>query len=126
MAKSIAEDIRDLMNKMEAAAGPRAYDLELEVENWDFPENPNDESWPSTVVLGINYTVAGKHRPATWGYHGGTPEEFPEIDTLEVFNTETGQQFADLPPEVDEQIEQAIWNDVESKKYDADDYDRYD
>lgn len=129
MPKSIAEDIRMMMDRLNEVA--RSYDLELEVENWEYPEDPDDESWPYSRTLGINYSIHGQHRPATWGYHGGEPEEHPELDEVQVFDAETGQPLGELPPEVDRQIEDAIWKDHESKgqdydpPYDDDRYDRY-
>lgn len=117
MPKTLAEEIREMMNKVEEAMGHH-YDMELKVENWENPEDPNDENWPAYRTLGINYSISGKYRPATWGYHGGEPEEHPELDEIEVFDAETGQPIQNLPKEIDDQIEQAIWKDAEKRKED--------
>ena len=121
MSKSIAEDIRDLMNKMEAAGSPRSYDVEIEVENWDYPEDPDDENWPAYRTLGINYSIYGKYVPARIRYDDyDHPAEYPELDAVEVYDAETGQPLTNLPPEIDKQIEDAIWKNHESS---GDDYD---
>lgn len=127
MSKNIAEEIRNLMRKMEEAA--RIYDLELQVENWDYPEDPDDLNWPQYRTLGINYSITGKYVPARIQYDDNDyPAEYPELDAVEIFDAETGQTLPNLPAEYDKDIEEAIWKDYESDKYDYDppyDDDRY-
>ena len=120
MVKSIIESIRTMMDRLTEVAGN--YDLELEVENWQQPEDPDDENWPFYLTLGINYTTYGEHRPASWGYSGGEPEEHPELDEVTVHNAETGEEIQSIPDDVQRQIEDAIWKHYESKK---DEYDPY-
>lgn len=50
------------------------------------------------VTVTIEYSVSGAYRPATWGYWGGSPEEFPEVEIETVtLETEDGDEV-----EVDE------------------------
>jgi len=124
MPKTLAEEIRDTMSKIEEAMG-RNYDMELDVENWEESEDPDDENWPAYRTLGINYSISGSYRPATWGDRGGDPPEYPELDDVEVFDADTGQALSNLPAELDREIEAAIWKDAESRKDDNIDYDRF-
>lgn len=120
MVKTLAEEIREMMNKIDGAMG-RSYDMELEVENWEDPEDPNDENWPAYRTLGINYSISGKYIPARIRYDDyDHPAEYPELDQIEVFDAETGQSLQNLPKHLDDEIEKAIWKHAESKK---DDYD---
>ena len=126
MAKTLAEEIREMMNKVEEAMG-RNYDMELDVENWEESEDPDDENWPAYRTLGINYSISGKYVPARINYDDyDHPAEYPELDEVEVFDAETGQSLPNLPAELDREIEAAIWKHAESQKDDYDPSDRYD
>lgn len=126
MTKSVAEEIRSLMNKIDEAV-VRHYDMEMEVENWIEPEDPEDENFPYILNLGIDYRIVGKYYPATLE----SPPEYPELDSYEVYNADTGQEIANIPPGIQDEIEKAIWDHAESRsKYDDydppyDDDDRY-
>jgi len=61
--------------------------------------------------------VSGSYRPASWGYHGGSPEEHPEIDQYTVYDISTGQEIQLDSKSVDK-IESAILKDADS----SDDY----
>lgn len=125
MSKTVAEEIRLMMQKVEEAMG-RSYDMELEVENWEDPASEDDENWPAYRTLGINYSISGKYIPARIQYDDyDHPAEYPELDEVEVFDAETGQPVQNLPKEIDDQIEEAVWRDAEQRKKD-DDYDPYD
>lgn len=123
MQKTLTESIREILTKIDEAAGQH-YDLELEVENWD-----DSVDGPDYRTLGIDYKITGRHRPATWGYHGGEPEEYPELDEIDVYDVVTGQPLTDLPDYLYDQIEDAIWKDAERRKDDSfeppDNYDRF-
>jgi hypothetical protein len=128
MTKTVAEEIRAWATKLEEMANRnRSYDMEIEVENWD---ESDDENVPGYLNLGIDYSIVGKHRPATWGYHGGEPAEEPELDEYRVYNADTGQEITDIPQSVQNDIEKAIWDHAESRKDDdfdpPDNYDDYD
>jgi len=123
MPKTVAEEIRTMMKKLEEAMG-RNYDMELEVENWEDPEDPDDDNWPAYRTLGINYSISGKYIPARIQYDDyDHPAEYPELDKVEVFDSETGQPIQNLPKEIDDQIEEAIWDHAEKSR--DDDYDPY-
>jgi hypothetical protein len=132
MNKNLAEEIRNLMNKMEEAA-QRHYDLVIpEVENWVQPTDPDDESFPYYINLGVNYSIVGKYIPARIRYDDyDHPAEYPELDEFAVYNADTGEELTNIPNQVIDMIEQEIWDDAESKKadydpsYDDDDRDYY-
>lgn len=92
--------------------GGRNYDMTAEVTNpaytaWENGEGDEDNPPPETIHVGINYSISGSERPATWGYHGGEPAEHPEIDDASVFDLETGE---DISGQVDsDEIDDAIW-----------------
>ncbi len=113
MTKSLAEEIRSLMHKMEEAAAN--YDLELKVENWNYPEDPDDTTWPEFITLGINYKIVGSYRPATWGDRGGDPAEYPELDQVEIFDASTGQPI-EIPQSLENYVEEKIWAHAESMR----------
>ncbi len=93
-----------------------SYDMTTTVMNpaytaWENGEGDEDNPPPETIKVGVNYSISGEERPATWGYHGGEPAEHPEIDDVSVFNLETGE---DISGQVDmSEIEDAIWADAE-------------
>lgn len=119
MAKTIAEEIRQTMDRL-AEASRQNYDLEITVENWE--DSDDDSALDRT--LGINYRISGKYRPATWGERGGEPEEHPELDEYQVFDADTGQEITSvLPDDVEQQIVNAIWQDAARDKGDYDEYD---
>lgn len=121
-AKTLAEEIRNWMSRIEEATMPqrRNYDLELKVENWEDPQVEDDPNWPMERTLGIDYRITGGYRDATWGDRGGEPPETPDLDEIEVFDAETGQPIDNLPDYIDQQIVDAIWKDAERGQ---DDYD---
>ena len=95
------------------------YDLILDIDNPNWDEN--DENSYDTIRVGVNYSISGRYRPATWGYHGGEPEEHPELDDVSVVDVDTGEDVSDKV-NMDE-IEQAIWKhekDSEDDYYDED------
>jgi len=126
MPKTVAEEIRLMMQKVEEAMG-RSYDMELEVENWEDPASEDDENWPAYRTLGINYSISGKYIPARIQYDDyDHPAEYPELDEVEVFDAETGQLLQNLPKHLDDEIEEAIWKHAKSQQDDYDPPDRYD
>jgi hypothetical protein len=102
------------------------YDLETTIDNpaW----NGEDDNIPDTIEIGVNYTITGSYRPSTWGYHGGEPEEHPELDINSIVNLETGQDIHNLiDRDTLSRIEEEIWEQAEKSKDDdfdvPDDYD---
>lgn len=53
------------------------HEIEREVEIED------GEDWVVVTLL-VKVEVSGGYAPATWGYDGGTPEEFPEAEITAV------------------------------------------
>jgi hypothetical protein len=49
---------------------------------WDDPE---DEDNGFHCELEIEFEISGEYRPATWGYYGGSPEEWPEAEVVEIY-----------------------------------------
>lgn len=130
MAQTLEEQIRIWMQRIEETAPSqpqqRSYDLEIEVENWEYSDNENDPNWKPERTLGINYSIYGQDRPARINYDDyDHPAEHAEIDEVEVFDVDTGQPLPDLPKYIDDAIIEAIWEDVENRK-NNDDYDPYD
>ena len=126
MSKTIAEEIRAMMNKVEEAMG-RNYDMELEVENWEDPASEDDENWPAYRTLGINYSISGKYIPARIQYDDyDHPAEYPELDEVDVFDVATGQPLQNLPDHIGDEIEEAIWKHAKSQRDDYDPPDRDD
>ena len=113
--------------------GGQHYDTTAEIMNpayvaWENGEGDEDNPPPETIRVGINYSISGEHRPATWGYHGGEPAEHPEIDDASVFDLETGEDITDQVVDNSE-VEDAIWADAESSRdddFDVPDDDYYD
>ena len=104
----------------------------------DYAEGEEKVSYDHGVTLDlhIEYDIFGEYRPATWGYHGGDPAEYPEIDGYSVHAVGPDGSMieidgSDLGPKGDQWIEDQIWENAESMKddgyddYDDRDYDRY-
>jgi hypothetical protein len=121
MKKSLAEEIRNLMNKMEEAT-QRNYDLIIpDVENWIESTDPDDESFPYYLNLGVDYSIVGKYIPARINYDDyDYPAEYPELDDVTVYNADTGEIINNIPNKVGEMIEREIWNHVENMEPDYD------
>lgn len=97
--------------------GGKHYDMTMTVTNpaytaWENGEGDEDNPPDELIDVGVNYSISGSYRPATWGYHGGQPEEHPEIDDASVFNLATGEDITDS---VDmSEVEEEIWKHAES------------
>ena len=83
----------------------------------------------TTVELGIDYSISGEYRDATWGYNGGDPAEYPELDDVTVSVIGNGNSVEidanDLGKDASDWIDEKIWDAAESSRDDYDDYDRY-
>ena len=97
-------------------------------------EIDNDYTSPSqghmlNLELEVDYSMSGSYRPATWGYHGGEPAEYPEIDDASVYVVGNGKKVEissdDLGKGASDWIDEKIYADAEEGSDDYDDYDRY-
>ena len=103
--------------------GVGRYDSTYTIQNPNF--NPDDENSPEEIDVGVNYSVQGEYRPATWGYSGGDPAEYPEIEIESVVNLDTGEEISDsqIYDQVHDQIEKDLGDDLQmtrqqlAKKY---------
>jgi hypothetical protein len=57
--------------------------LKITFEGYEYDE----EEWPGhsnhyelNVTFNFYYKISGEYRRATWGYDGGSPEEYPEVE----------------------------------------------
>lgn len=110
------------------AAPTRRYDLEVEIINpafeaWENGAGDEDNPPDEIIDVGVDYTISGSYRPATWGDYGGSPEEHPEIDEYKVYDLATGQEIENVGKRGQEDIEAAIWKAAEEGSDDYDDYD---
>lgn len=80
-----------------AGASKADFETSMEIANPHY--NPNDDTSeePDTIDVGVDYdyTVSGSYQPATWGYHGGEPEEHPEVEFTvnRVVDLDTGEDI---------------------------------
>ena len=124
ITKVVPDDVKEEM----------AANIDLE----DYAEGEEKLSYDNYVPLNlhIEYDIFGEYRPATWGYHGGEPAEYPELDGYSVHIVgDDGSMVeidaSDLGPKGEQWIEEQIWENADSMKddgyddYDDRDYDRY-
>jgi hypothetical protein len=69
----------------------------LEIE-YTYTETDNSCFYLKAIVS-FYFKIDGEYRPATWGYHGGSPEEYPEeefipdIAELKYIDCNSGQEY---------------------------------
>ena len=107
-----------------AGVDPKQFDIVTEIDNPFFNPNGTDDEddpdfEPQEISVGINYDAheSGSYRPSTWGYHGGDPEEFAEleIDDYTVIDLESGE---DITAHVDDDyIRKLIEKDADYDPY---------
>lgn len=121
-----------------AGVGPKDFDTTLEISNPFFdPNGPDDESDPNfepdVIEVGVDYDYdySGEYRPATWGYHGGDPAEYPELDITinRIVDLDSGE---DITKDVDhdeimKQLEDEVpsWDEVDQDRRDQAAIDRW-
>jgi len=101
------------------AMSKQYYDAELTIANPNFDasvEDENDPRYAEEIDVGVNYSISGSYRPATWGYHGGEPEEHPEMEITDVVDLATGKDISDRVDMSD--LEQRLWDHAEANKDD--------
>ena len=87
-----------------------SFDTELTISNPFFdPNDSSDEDTPEEIDVGVDYNISGDYRPSTWGYHGGDPEEYPEIEITRVVDLDTGEDITnEISQDASDYIEQQI------------------
>jgi hypothetical protein len=111
----------ELHKKHKAQHG--SFDTELTIANPYFDLNApgDDDDEPEEIDVGVNFraTQSGDYYPATWGYNGGDPEEFPdeEVEIHKVVDLDTGEDLTNIVDH--EKIEQALRDngDVQFDQY---------
>lgn len=73
-SKGLIKEYFEESNKW--SADPIETELNCDNQNIKLTFKINDEV--IDVSIDFYVTKEGEYRPATWGYHGGSPEEFPE------------------------------------------------
>jgi hypothetical protein len=91
----------------------------------------DEETSPSDgieyIYVDIDYSSSGKYRPATWGYNGGDPAEYPEVEITNVTAFGNGKSI-DIPGEsLSSSNYDYLQDKAEERAADGgDDYDDYD
>jgi hypothetical protein len=97
--------------------------------NFD-PDGPEDEDDPNfeseEIDVEVEWTTEGEYRPATWGYSGGDPAEYPEVNLVSVKNVETGEELIQkISGKTEDYLIDLISEREHESGYGADDYDDY-
>jgi hypothetical protein len=109
-----ATDAWSKADKAWRAKEARKYDTTMWIMNPHFDVNgPEDEEDPNfqaeELEVGVDYSseTTGEYRAATWGYHGGDPEEHPETEyeVTRVVDIDTGKDLTDDSEVVDRVLE---------------------
>ena len=74
--------------------------------------------------LVIEAEVSGRYIPATWGYSGGSPPEYPQIDTIKVMfgNVEVTDEIGKKEME---KIEEQVMEEYDKDAFETDEVQRY-
>jgi hypothetical protein len=69
--------------------------------------------------LVIEAEVSGRYIPATWGYSGGSPPEYPQIDTIKVMfgNVEVTDEIGKKEME---KIEEQVMEEYDKDAFETD------
>lgn len=117
--KSLAEQLREFMDQMSEAPVAVRYDFETTIPNWEQPASEDDDTWEEEVDVGVNYSISGRHRAATYW----EPAEHPELDALSVFDLATGADItSQISPEVMKSLEEQAWEDHDERSQPDPDY----
>lgn len=106
------------------AANRRHYDVTATILNpafaaWESGQGDENNPPEEELEVGVDYSMSGSYKPATWGYNGGEPEEYPEIDEYTVYDLATGQEIENIDDHAHSQIVKAITASAENR---SDDY----
>ena len=102
----------------------RYYDVTTTILNpafaaWENGQGDEDNPPEEELEVGVDYSMSGSYKPATWGYNGGEPEEYPEIDEYTVYDLATGREIENIDDHAHNQIVKAITAAAENR---SDDY----
>jgi len=82
------------------------------------------------IMVDADYDVHGSYRPATWGYHGGDPPEYPEVEITDITAYGNGNslnlEFNDLSAANQKYLQDRVEEKAADSGYGANDYDDYD
>ncbi len=82
------------------------------------------------INVDIDYSVHGEYLPATWGYHGGSPAEYPEVEINEITAFGNGKSikidFNDLDGDNQNYLQEKAEEEASENGSDDGDYDDYD
>ena len=102
----------------------RYYDVTTTILNpafaaWESGQGDENNPPEEELEVGVDYSMSGSYKPATWGYNGGEPEEYPEIDEYTVYDLATGREIENIDDHAHNQIVKAITAAAENR---SDDY----
>jgi hypothetical protein len=110
-------------NKAWRAKEARKYDTTMTISNPHFDVNgPEDEEDPNfqaeEIEVGVDYSseTYGEYRPATWGYNGGDPAEYPETEyeITKIVDIDTGKDLTD-----DSSVHDLVYEKLDDGQYES-------
>ncbi len=106
--------------------------LKITFEGYEYTE----EEWPGhsglyelNVTFNFYYKISGEYRPATWGYDGGSPEEYPEVElyfeSIEeaFYGVNDGESILEIPEDLKDMLFAEIESKIDMEKLDKYIYD---
>jgi|Laugrespbdmm15sd_2_1035082.scaffolds.fasta_scaffold02676_4 hypothetical protein len=118
-----ATDAWSKADKAWRAKEARKYDTTMWISNPHFDVNgPEDEEDPDfqaeELEVGVDYSseTTGEYRAATWGYHGGEPEEHPETEyeITKIVDIDTGKDLTD-----DSSVFDLVYEKLDDEQYES-------
>lgn len=114
----------DLLGSLTEAT--KRYDFEWTIDN-PFKDPGTGHEYEEEFDVGINFSFSGKYRAAKITADPGNshPAEYPELESLEVFKLDTGEDItASVPKEVMNQLAEKAWEKFDERNSEYDDSDR--
>ena len=106
--------------------------LKITFEGYEYTE----EEWPGhggyyelNVIFNFYYNISGEYRPATWGYDGGSPEEYPEVEfylkSIEeaYYGVNDGEKILEIPEDLKDMLFSEMKSKIDMEKLDKYIYD---
>jgi hypothetical protein len=124
--KTLAEQLREFMDRVLEAPVRKNYDLEVTIMV-PFPENGTPEeqdAWVEEIDVGVDYEISGSYRSGRVGHPDNwTPDDHPELDEVTVYDLASGEDITDKMDEKQmAQITDKVWDHSNSQD-NSDDYD---